>query len=48
MVARKSFIRIRDMRYIELLNRIEKGLKAGESEVVYQVGAYTRPPVRST
>ena len=36
VVARKSFIRIRDMRYIELLNRIEKGLRAGESEVVYQ------------
>jgi len=31
-VARKSFIRIRDMRYIELLNRIEKGLRAGDPE----------------
>ena len=39
-VARKSFIRIRDMRFIELLNRIEKGLKLGEPEHLFQAEVF--------
>ena len=39
-VARKSFICIRDMRYIELLNRIEKGLKLGEPEHLFQAEVF--------
>jgi intraflagellar transport protein 122 len=40
VVARKSFIRIRDMRYIELLNRIEKGLRLGDPERVFQAEVF--------
>lgn len=31
-VARKSFIRIRDVRYVELVNRTELGKKQGVNE----------------
>lgn len=31
-VARKAFIRIRDVRYVELVNRTEAGRKAGVAE----------------
>lgn len=31
-VARKAFIRIRDVRFVELVNRTEAGRKAGTSE----------------
>lgn len=33
-VARKAFIRIRDVRYVELVNRTEAGRKAGVSEAL--------------
>jgi len=34
-VARKSFIRVRDVRYINLLTRIEAGRRAGEKEDIF-------------
>eukprot|EP00854_Cymbomonas_tetramitiformis_P014886 gene14886-17599_t len=34
-IARKAFIRVRDMRYIELLNRIEQGRKTGQEDSLY-------------
>ena len=37
-VARKSFIRVRDVRFIELISRIEKGLKRGEPEQLFRAG----------
>eukprot|EP00873_Tetraselmis_striata_P015075 jgi/Tetstr1/435339/TSEL_024257.t1 len=42
IIARKAFIRVRDMRYIELLNSIEAGQKAGQSQDIFraQVAAY--------
>ena len=39
-VARKSFIRVRDVRFIELISRIEKGLKRGEPEQLFRAEAY--------
>ena len=35
-VARKCFIRIRDMRFLELLNRVEQGVRRGGTETVFQ------------
>ena len=35
-VARKCFIRIRDMRFLELLNRVERGVKRGDGEAVFR------------
>jgi len=34
-IARKAFIRVRDMRYIELLNRIEQGRKSGLPDDIF-------------
>eukprot|EP00899_Mesostigma_viride_P007013 jgi/Mesvir1/16312/Mv12764-RA.1 len=34
-IARKSFIRVRDMRYIDLLNRIEHGRRTGANELLF-------------
>jgi len=34
-IARKAFIRVRDMRYIELLNRIEHGRKQGTPDDIF-------------
>eukprot|EP00753_Platysulcus_tardus_P014889 PLAT4607.1.p1 GENE.PLAT4607.1~~PLAT4607.1.p1 ORF type:complete len:1226 (-),score=654.52 PLAT4607.1:178-3855(-) len=47
-VARKAFIRVRDMRYIELLNNIEQGLRLGtgkpqlyEAEILAYQGRFS-------
>ncbi len=41
-VARKAFIRIRDVRYVELVNRTEAGRKQGlpESLLMAEIMAY--------
>lgn len=41
-VARKAFIRIRDVRYVELVNRTEAGKKQGvaESLLMAEIMAY--------
>uniref|UniRef100_A0A061R9P9 Intraflagellar transport protein 122 n=1 Tax=Tetraselmis sp. GSL018 TaxID=582737 RepID=A0A061R9P9_9CHLO len=41
-IARKAFIRVRDMRYIDLLNAIEVGQKEGQNQNIFkaQIAAY--------
>jgi hypothetical protein len=39
-VARRAFIRIRDVRYVELVNRTEAGRKAGVAEGLLMAEIY--------
>ena len=38
--AKKAFIRVRDIKFIELVNRAEKGLKRGEPEALFRAESF--------
>lgn len=46
VIARKAFIRIRDMRYIDLLNDIEAGQKAGLKPDIFKAQVSCPVPPR--
>eukprot|EP00951_Prasinocladus_malaysianus_P050062 scaffold676642_cov38-Prasinocladus_malaysianus.AAC.1 len=44
-IARKAFIRVRDMRYIDLVNAIEAGQKAGQHTDIFRAQVRRPSPI---